>query len=71
MTNDGKQMFAEWETEANKHYAAIGLVTANWSFFEVLLDMWIHRFADTSADIGVCLTSQIAGSGRKLMPSFR
>jgi hypothetical protein len=28
MTDDAKQIFAEWETEANKHYAAIGLALA-------------------------------------------
>jgi hypothetical protein len=58
--------FREWVTEANKHYAAIGLVTANWSYFEAVLDTWIHRFADTSPEVGVCLTSQIFGSARKI-----
>jgi hypothetical protein len=54
--------FAAWMTEADKHYAAIGLVTANFSYFEVVLDMWIHRFAEMKGDVGVCLTSQIAGA---------
>ena len=57
MTQDAEE-FAEWRTGALKHYSAIGLVTANWSYFEAVLDTWIHRFADTSANVGVCLTSQ-------------
>jgi hypothetical protein len=63
---DADQKFAEWKIEANKHYAAIGLVTANWSYFEAVLDTWIHHFADIGPDVGVCLTSQISGSARKI-----
>jgi hypothetical protein len=58
--------FVEWKTEVDKHYAAIGLVTANWSYFEAFLDMWIQRFAEIWGDVGVCLTSQIAGPARKI-----
>jgi hypothetical protein len=67
MTQDAEQEFSELKTEAFKrHHAAIGLVTVNWSYFETTVDLWICVFADTSRDIGVCLTSQIAGSGRKI-----
>jgi len=61
-----KSKFFEWKNRADKHYAAIGIVTANWSYFEAVLDTWIHHFADTSPDVGVCLTSQISGSARKI-----
>jgi hypothetical protein len=66
VAKDAKQTFDEWKTEALKHYSGIGVVTANWSYFEAVLDTWIHHFADTNVEIGVCLTSQIVGSGRKI-----
>jgi hypothetical protein len=58
------------EMEANravhKHYSAIGRVAAVWSFSESLIDTQSLLLAKVNWNAGVCFTSQIAGSGRKL-----
>jgi hypothetical protein len=53
------------EAEHN-HYAALGRVAAAWSFLEAGVDTACIRLADIESDRGICLTSQIAGIGRKL-----
>ena len=56
---------AALQTEHN-HYAAIGRVAVAWSFLEAGVDTACIRLADITSESGVCLTSQIAGIGRKL-----
>ena len=51
---------------ANRHYAAIGRVAANWSYLEAVIDDWCLRVAKIPVRLGVCLTAQISGSARKL-----
>ena len=58
--------FRDWEKAVRPHYAAIGLVAANWSHFEAVIDAWTHKFADLESEVGVCLTAQIAGPARKI-----
>jgi hypothetical protein len=48
------------------HYAAIGRVAAEWAALETTIDSACLRLAQIEPRIGVCLTSQIAGWGRKL-----
>lgn len=48
------------------HYAAIGRVAANWSYFEAVVDDWSIRLAHITSEIGVCFTSQMPGSRAKL-----
>jgi hypothetical protein len=48
---------------ATAHYAVIGRVAAEWSAFEATI---VLQITNINAKIGVCLTSQINGSGRKL-----
>jgi hypothetical protein len=50
----------------HNHYAAIGRVATAWSFLEASVDTASIRLAAVNSDIGVCLTSQISGIGRKL-----
>jgi hypothetical protein len=50
----------------HNHYAAIGRVAAAWSYLEASVDTASIRLAGVDSDVGVCLTSQIAGIGRKL-----
>jgi hypothetical protein len=50
----------------HNHYAALGRVAAAWSFLEAGVDTACIRLADIASESGVCLTSQIAGIGRKL-----
>ena len=48
---------------SNKHYAAIGLVAARWSYFEATVDGWISAFLRRPPEVTVCLTGQMmAGS---------
>jgi len=51
---------------ATAHYAAIGRVAAEWSAFEATIDTFILQITNINAKMGVCLTSQITGSARKL-----
>jgi hypothetical protein len=49
-----------------EHYAAIGRVATEWAALETTIDTASLRLAKIEPQIGVCLTSQIAGWGRKL-----
>jgi hypothetical protein len=49
-----------------QHYAAIGHVAAEWSYFELVIDSWSLSASGIHVQPGVCLTSQIAGHARKL-----
>jgi len=49
-----------------KLYEAIGRVAAAWSYLEALIDTASIEIVPIPAEIGVCFTAQIAGSGRKL-----
>ena len=51
---------------AQRHYAAIGKVAAEWAEFEFILDTRTLRLAGFPAEKGTCLTAQIAGPARKL-----
>lgn len=48
------------------HYKAIGYVVVAWSFMETLIDATSWELAQVDQQHGACLTSQIAGSSRKL-----
>jgi hypothetical protein len=49
------------------HHAALGKIAVVWSYFESLVDLNITILAKLeSREVGVCLTSQIAGISRKL-----
>jgi hypothetical protein len=48
------------------HYAAIGRVASEWASLEATIDTCSHHLADITAQAGVCFTSQIAGTGRKI-----
>ena len=48
------------------HLAAIGKVAAYWSTFESTLDRLSHDLAGINSKVGMCLTAQISGTGRKL-----
>jgi hypothetical protein len=50
----------------HNHYAAIGRVAAAWAHFEALVDIYSTELAQIDAKTGLCFTTQIAGSGRKL-----
>jgi hypothetical protein len=45
----------------NKHYAAIGMVAAQWAYFEAVIDTWLHSFANVTTEVGVCFTGQLLG----------
>jgi hypothetical protein len=45
---------------AQRHYAAIGKVAAEWAEFEFILDTRTLRLAGFPAEKGTCLTAQIA-----------
>jgi hypothetical protein len=51
---------------SKEHYAAIGRVAVEWSDLEFMIDIATLRLAKIKHQMGVCLTAQIAGSGRKL-----
>lgn len=51
---------------SNKHYAAIGLVAARWSYFEATVDGWISAFLRRPPEVTVCLTGQMIGPGPRL-----
>ena len=48
------------------HYAMIGMIAAEWAYFESLIDRYTQRLAGIDDHVGTCLTSQIAGHARKL-----
>ena len=50
----------------SKHFDAIGRVAVSWSFFEAEIDAACINLASIEDERGVCLTSQITGSARKL-----
>jgi hypothetical protein len=50
----------------HNHYAALGRVAAAWAFLEAWIDTACVRLVDLPPERGVCLTSQIAGIGKKL-----
>jgi hypothetical protein len=52
-----------------RHYAAIGRVASQWSYFEAVIDTWLLAFANINTEIGVCFTSQMMGS-RSRMDAF-
>jgi hypothetical protein len=52
-----------------KHYAAIGRVASQWSYFEAVVDTWLLAFAKIDTEIGMCFTSQMMGS-RPRMDAF-
>lgn len=54
------------EDERLKHLAAVGNVASEWAWFELWLDMKTLEMGDIPLETGICLTSQIAGAGRKL-----
>jgi hypothetical protein len=54
------------DSARNNHYAAIGMVAANWAYFEAVVDDWAIRLAGTASEIGICFTAQIGGSRAKL-----
>jgi hypothetical protein len=51
---------------AERHYAAIGKVAAEWAEFEFILDTRTLRLGAFDTKRGLCLTLQIIGPGRKL-----
>jgi hypothetical protein len=61
-----EEQFKIWSTKADKHLSRIGLVAANWAYFEALIDHKTLEIAGIQHEQGSCLTAQIAGSGRKL-----
>ena len=48
------------------HYAAIGRVATEWSFFERMIDDACIALADTSPKVGVCFTANLLGYRAKL-----
>jgi hypothetical protein len=49
-----------------EHYAAIGVVAAEWSELEWLIDEYCFEIAGINPEIGSCFSAQISGSARKL-----
>jgi hypothetical protein len=56
----------KYQGAEHNHYAAIGRVAAAWSYLEATIDSGSIRLADIDPRTGICLTAQIAGTGRKL-----
>jgi hypothetical protein len=54
------------ELAENRHYAAIGRVAANWSYFEAVVDHCSIRLARVNKRTGIIFTSQISGIVRKM-----
>jgi hypothetical protein len=50
----------------DEHYTAIGQVAALWAIFESLLDLTIWGLSGMDRQRSICITSQIAGTARKL-----
>ena len=46
--------------------AAIGAIADMWASFEMTIDAHIVKMAGVERDLALCITSQIAGHGRKL-----
>jgi hypothetical protein len=49
-----------------RHLSAVGAVASLWSNFEITIDTYSLELGRLPRQAGYCLTSQIAGSGRKL-----
>jgi hypothetical protein len=54
------------ENLESAHFDAIGRVAVAWAFFEAEIDGACINLAEVEDERGICLTSQIAGSARKL-----
>jgi hypothetical protein len=65
MVTTGQEVYYTDEM-GKEHYAAIGRVAAEWSALESNLDFSALRLGKINHEAGVCLTAQVAGSGRKL-----
>jgi hypothetical protein len=50
----------------DSHYIAIGQIASRWALLETTIDISIWGLAELSDKNGACITSQIAGSARKL-----
>jgi len=48
------------------HFAAIGSVASEWAWFDQWVDFKTIEIAKVPAEVGICITSQISGSARKL-----
>ncbi len=48
------------------HYATVGRVITEWSWFELWLDYKTIELGKIQFEVGLCVTAQIAGSSRKL-----
>jgi hypothetical protein len=51
-------------TEA--HLAAVGRVASEWASLEATIDTCSHHLADIPVKVGICFTSQVAGTARKI-----
>jgi hypothetical protein len=49
-----------------EHFAAIGVVAAEWANFEATVDYEAITLAGMLEELGACFTAQISGIGRKL-----
>jgi len=61
-----EEQAAEWDAKA-KHMTAVGEVASAWAHLETSIDDACIRLADLKIQTGIFLTSQIAGSGRKMV----
>jgi hypothetical protein len=50
---------------STSHYAAIGMVAANWSAFERLVESLLWTLADADDQPAICLTAQIPSMTRR------
>ena len=48
------------------HYAAVGSVASEWAWFELWVDFKILELGKIPFEAGLCITSQVSGSARKL-----
>jgi hypothetical protein len=49
-----------------EHFAAIGMVASQWAYFELSIDIKTLELAMIPEEVGLCITTQVVGSGRKL-----
>ena len=56
----------EFSKTATQHYATIGQIAASWAGFEWFIDVYALALGRIPVEAGLCLTSQISGSARKL-----
>jgi hypothetical protein len=52
--------------EEQEHFATIGMVANQWAYFELSIDVKTLELAMIPEEIGLCITAQVVGSGRKL-----